>query len=1185
MNQQSPQTPKSAEDASKQSRGKSGTVSNLDRDGVPAGARPIAGVKAGWYFRAADRMILHRSKESAPALPIGSVPRIMGRITFRMSDRRHTKIAYQIETEEGPRIVSAEEVLDGTWADKAGRDRPVNADERQAYARIMSEEVRAAGEIPAIPVKDKDGGLVLPDVDAQELGYLRTKDPDQGAAREGWRTVFSKASQSRRTTLALSAMFAGPLVSSLKGVPAHILNLTGRGQLGKSTTQKIMCALMGDPDESTYDLFGSMNNTGLFLPEVLIEARYLPMCREETSSSALSLPELEKLFQRIVAGGKRGRLGQGGNRKQGAGTWHSIFVTSSNESLLRQGQVESLASRLLQLQAPFFACADDSAEAWEIASQFHGWPLVWAREEGMFTGARVAEWRELHSEIVGRLTTEEAREAGGIPLTLARIMGTWCVGAYMLGEILGLPELGAKAEEDALGELPRVLGDVIETHLSPGQVLWEKVAGAIAQEPASWVESTVLAPEVWRGLEYKPRRVLGYYHQGRVHVYVSTLSEVMKAAGIDTPVPGLKELETRGVLVKTETAKLASKHPTKELRAAVPGRAYIFDSKVAQEAFADREEAPQVTPDKSPVPADDSATVRAENRAMEAYRKHCTAGQGQSSDVTASRRHDVTSVPAPPKPTAPPAVVFPAGSEDVTDSVFASLVDRASARTLSATRFGVLGNEVLHRPNRTPVTVPMPRSVDDVPALMEAYNLKTLWLHQEALEPMGLPSYDQRRTLGMEQENSVKAPGPQTPVAHPWATPGDGSPVAEMAPEGLSTWMTLILHSKGEREGARLSVAVPAYENRFDKAKQAGRGGFGGAPDPATLLDALMVFLTSTVHGTQERPKVVPYYLSPNRTGEDFAGGRGRDDVLCQAVRDRAVPPAIGNAVPVMVPQHWHRDPTEAESAAGYVHRYDKVAAWLAAYGPVKLGVGEPTHGGAGTEYDKRFAGYWRVADVPGRGLSGLPELVFREARDGGFWVTTPSMELLRELYPEWVPEVLESWHWETSKAALSGMYKLVSTSRMRIVAAAEAGRPGAKWAKQINGRVYQSFRGYLARAQGPQEDFDTGRDYRADVYFRPDWAHMILTHATANMYRNLRKFAEQDGRLPLSVYVDAVTFASDAADSQEARPESMRIGTQGGAWSIEGAAPMGELLPLLSDKDNKFGVHSALDTYLYRGE
>ncbi|MFJ6394046.1 hypothetical protein ACIQJT_41460 [Streptomyces sp. NPDC091972] len=1112
-------------------------------------------------------MILHRAHKDAPALAIGMVPVILGRITYRMSDRRHTKIAYQIQTDEGPRIVSSEEVLDGLWADKAGRDRPVTNDERHAYARIMSEEVRTADEIPALPVKDADGGLELPDVDAQELGYLRTSEPDQAAAREAWRRVLTLATDAPRTTLTLAAMFSGPLVSSLHGVPAHVLNLTGRGQLGKSTTQKVMCALMGDPNEDTYELFGSMNNTGLFLPEVLIEARYLPMCREETSSSALSLPELERLFSRIVAGGKRGRLGQGGNRKQGAGTWHSLFVTSSNESLLRQGQVESLASRLIQLSAPFFASASASAEAWSLAAQFHGWPLVWARDAGMFGAGRVKVWRELHTEVVGRLTTEEAREDGGIPLTLARIVGAWCVGAYMLGELLGMPTLGAKAEEDARGELPRILGEVIETHLTPGQVLWEKIAGAIAQEPAAWVSSESLTGIGWSALEYKPRRVLGYYHQGRLYLYVSTLTEIVKAAGIDTPVPGLKELERRGVLVKTEKTKLASKHATRELRDAVPGRAYIFDTKAAQEAFADRETPPQVTPDGEVPTADDSVTAASEQRAMETFSAPVTAAPVPEREAMTARAHDATKTPIPPMPSRPPAVPYPQPEERVSDKAFAHLVAIASGRTLSATRFGVLGADGsgqgwMHLPNCAPVPVPLPSNVDQVPGLMGAYRLKTLWLHESAALAIGLPTYEERTA------DPIAYKGPQGPMPHRWAMPSTSDLVVQG--EGLSCWMTL------KTATDRLSLVLPLYEDRYDRSDEERRGGWGGATNPETLLDALMVYLVATQHGSAARPKVIPYYLSANTTAKDFAGG-DRDDVLCDAIRNRAVPPV--HKMPPILDMQWSRPADQispAERAALWLHQYDKNAAWLAAFGGAKLGIGEPVHHPEGTAYDSELAGYWRVSEVPGHGLELLPGFRILEAEEGGYWLRTPAVDLIRETYEGWEPDVVEAWVWPATKRALYAMYDRIRITRERIISAHGEGRPGARYAKQVVGSLYQSFRGYLSRVDGPQKDKNGGL-YAKDIYWRPDWAAMILDLALANTYRDLRKFAGED-RHPLSLKVDAVILASDQADINAAAPASMVLGTKGGQWKGEHSAPLPELLDAI---DSGTTVPNALNAYL----
>jgi hypothetical protein len=526
----------------------------------------------------------------------------------------------------------------------------------------------------------------------------------------------------------------------------------------------------------------------------------------------------------------------------------------------------------------------------------------------------------------------------------------------------------------------------------------------------------------------------------------------------------------------------------------------------------------------------------------------------------------------------------------VNDQAFADLAAKASGRTASALRFGVLGNGRLLLPNHEPVRVLLPGHVDDVPALMQAYGLKTLYVHEEAMKPMGLPTFRERQHLAREQEREAKGlgpteyvrkPGPQSPAVHPWSTPGAGSPISAMYPAALTAWMTLEVADDSARD-SRLSLAVPAYDDRIKKAKQARLGGLAGPETPEVLLDTLMVWTLSTVHGHEDQPRVHPYYLSPNRTAEDFAGGRRREDVVCEAIRRREVPPATLQ-IPTMVPQKWEKPLasfTPAERAAAWIQEYDKTAAWLPAFSNVWLGIGEPTHF---TEdeitFRKNKAGYWRIAEIPGVvALPGLPPLVFEEAEEGGYWVATPSMDLLLELWPDWTPQILEAWVWETSKRALGGFYKKVRASRVYIVAAAEAGRPGAKWAKQLNGAMYQSFRGYLGRTAGPQTDHATGAAYAADIYWRPDWAFMLLSHATANMYRNLRDYARDEGITPLYVNVDAAGFASAEADPALAKPAGMKLGSGGGEWTAENTAPLTDLLYAFED-DSK-NVHVEVEKY-----
>lgn len=1204
MTHQNQQTQESAEVPS---QGGGGTVRSLDRGGRPPETEPIPGMKPGWLFRRSDRVILHRAGQQAPALPIGTVPKVLGKITYRDNDRRHTRIAYLIETEEGPRIVQAHQILDGTWADVVGRDRPVSRDECQAYAKVMSVDVREAPEMPSIPVKNKDGGLVLPGADSQELGYMRTGDPDEAAALAAWRRIVEMAMAAPRTALVLGSVLSAPLCSSLQSVHTHVQVLYGTGQMGKSTLQKVQAAALGNPSPA-YKLFGSLNSTAHGLPELLIQARYLPIAREEMSSGGMSHKEIQNLVSRILGGARRDRLDQSGAMRSSVGTFHSMVSFSSNESLLAPGQPESFASRVIQVHEPFFGSADASDEAVALSAQYHGWPLVWAERAEMYGAERVKEWRELHRQITGRLTTATA----GIPLTLGRIMAAWVVGSYLLGELLGVPELGEHSFEEARLELPRVVDESAENNVSPGQQVWQIVAGAIAMHPAMWLTEHQLvggvrqddeddAPAMAGETEFKPRDVLGYWYKNRksgvteLHVYGEALKRMGLEAGVLLP-PGLGELKRRGILRVTQPRGFKSKPPTRRLRTLVQDMVYIFDATAAWEAWEPN--GTSVVHQVAPAPADDSPIARAERAAMERAQALAAAGApaapAPADGLTDSRTHDATTeateqatAVVPPKPSVAPFVPYPKPVPAVTDQEWANLAAKArNWRTRDALRIGVLGADGLYLPNCEPIKgVRRPASVDDVPELMAAYNLKTLYLANDMLDVLELPAFDPR-----------KKGGPQAPAACEWGTPGEK--IAKMRPEsGVSCWMTLTTPG-----GDRLNLAIPAYESRFDKLGLPGRGGFGGAESAAVMLDALMVYLLSTRHGPADQPKVIPYYLSPNKTAEDFAGGLDRDDVVSPMVRAMARkddhegdgpqrfqrwsgPLAEAMGARTMVSPQWARVPDLAEEQDAWLHKFDRVAAWLPAYNSVQLGIGDPTHYEQGREYDPLKAGMWRVASVPpvrGGIWDALPTLVFTEAKAGGYWLFNPDMDLLLEYFPQWVPEVLEAWVWEDSKRALTGMYKKLLSMRRYVLRCQEEGRPGARWVKGIHGRLYQSFRGYLGR-NDPRYDHESGDVYERDIYWRPDWAKAIMALANANTFRALHKYASEEGRYPLSLYVDAVTYTSEHADPEQAKPKAMRLGNSSGTWSSEGVIPMAAVADRLKTADDLEGdnAHTVMREYL----
>ncbi|MGW8768688.1 DUF927 domain-containing protein [Streptomyces sp. NPDC055815] len=1180
-------------------------------------------MKRGWYYQESTRAILHQPTIDEAPTVIGYVPEIQATIAHYTDDGEYirTEFLARGKRQRNPRILTEDELDRGTWAAKCGQRRPTGNDEKHAFARIMREEGDKAPEVPARTFYNDAGDLIFPDANAQSLGYRTLRGEEKDAA-EAWDEIGYWTSECGKSALVQGAMFAGPVLDSLD-VLAHMVNVFGPGQQGKSTVLTICAGSFGDIKPRRQQLMITWNASKQGITQSLRQRGFLPLCLDEHSSSGRRIQESSREISQMVAGAIRSMGTADGAPRESDGFWLSCAVSSSNEPLKHEGQTEDLASRLQEFKAPFFPdrmLLPDGSPAPEghpgaehvskrlkrLAKSYGGWPLEWAIRKGMFRVENLGQIKKLHLE----LCAKHRPAGGGIAATIAELHMVWVVGAYMLGEAIGVPEIGKAAEKEAAARLSDAITVAAESNVPDHEKLWAAL-DALRIEASAYPEMDKLGSIAEEGF----RKVRGFHRsaEGEWWVIDPVVRDAGAQAGIDNLTAALRSLADLKVHVRGD-GKHAQRQTPKSLRAEFPNmprRMHCFDTRKAGDLFSPDDPEPTefpsgptpgthpgptgVGPEIKPLTCGGPTGPTRPTLSLFDFSKESeptpgtTPEAGFAGELTASRAHDVTNVP--PMPTHPPAIVptavYPAArmhqpGEPSFDRAWFELETRAKGRTVSGMAFGVLGDHVLHLPNQSPVTVAMPSCVDDVPELMHAYGLKTLWVHATGAAAMGLPTCDERRELPLvgKDESDEETPagliGPQAPVAHPWATPSGTGLVTSMAPAGLASWLTLIC---GHGENAkRLSVALPLYDTRYDKdGGLDGRGGFGGPATPEDMLDALMVWTLSTVHGPADYPKITPFYLSVNRTGEDFAGGRGRTDVVCEAVRRREVTPFL-NHRGLMVPQRWHRTLTEEEATRAAVHRFDKSAAWLGAFSNVELGIGEPVHLTSGTiTYDKKLPGTWRVAEVPGHGPAGLPELKFQEAENGGYWISTPSMNLLLDIYPDWQPEFLEAWFWPEHKRALESMYDRVRTSRMRIVKAIEEGHPGAKWAKQINGRAYQSFRGYLARTSGPLTDHATGAAYAADIYYRPDWARLIMDHGTANLYRNLIKFAAA-GHFPVAVTVDAVTYVSNETDPALAKPALMTLGSGGREWTHEGSAPLSELLDAIQGGKS---AHHALDAYL----
>ncbi|KJY27414.1 DUF927 domain-containing protein, partial [Streptomyces sp. NRRL S-495] len=524
-------------------------------------ATPIPAMRAGWHYRAADRAILHSAFNGAEKLVIGYVPPVDGLVTARSEDGKHTSVQYRIQTVEGPRLVTEDELDHGTWAGKIGMPRPSGKDAIQAFATMIRLAALDAPEIPSQVFLSTNGNLVMPDATAQELGYRVTQGTEERASVV-WSLIGYHAARHRFTALILGAAFGAPLTEYLT-LPCHVLNLVGTAQSGKSTTQIVQACLYGSIKGTTQKLFESWDTSPQGLPQVLRNARFLPLFREEFSTLRLPVKTAEGLLSAIVGGANRTMGGKDGHALPGMGRFHSMLGSSSNRPLRRNGQTEDLAARLYEIKGPFWPnirVDDEGAEIHDpearglhiakwlknAAPAVAGWPFEWAVRKGFFDAPALAKWSMMHA----RLCEKYSPPSGGLGATIAEVHMLWVVGAYMLGEILEMPEIGMAAESAAADLLEDATVRAEAAHLSMGQKLWD-VLDAVRVNPVEFPEyenvPAMLSPE-------NKVTILGFLHTGKtgdqeIWVIPARLEEICRRAEVENSNAAIDDLKALGVLI------------------------------------------------------------------------------------------------------------------------------------------------------------------------------------------------------------------------------------------------------------------------------------------------------------------------------------------------------------------------------------------------------------------------------------------------------------------------------------------------------------------------------------------------------------------------------------------------------------------------------------------------------------
>lgn len=226
----------------------------------------------------------------------------------------------------------------------------------------------------------------------------------------------------------------------------------------------------------------------------------------------------------------------------------------------------------------------------------------------------------------------------------------------------------------------------------------------------------------------------------------------------------------------------------------------------------------------------------------------------------------------------------------------------------------------------------------------------------------------------------------------------------------------------------------------------------------------------------------------------------------------------------------WQRSGPEQ-----YEHGYDLRTMYLTAAGIADLPwwslrkQGDPTP-------NPKHAGYHLIRPEPWTLNHLLPSPVGRDrgipSQDAaGRWVTTPTLRLLDELREQGIfggYELIETW------SADAGRVLRPWSERIRDAIAwvdPEAGAPPERADRHLTAALKDGYReaiGLLGREGGR--------------VFRPEWRHIIIATARANLWRRLWRTGRETDRWPLRIDVDCAWYGSNDPDPARDAPLPLGI-------------------------------------------
>lgn len=356
------------------------------------------------------------------------------------------------------------------------------------------------------------------------------------AGRELWRAIVGELARSPRLALYAGAAL-GAVFLPVAGLDAHLrprgfaVHAVGDGGLGKSTAQVVAAAVLGDPKLVTRAWWASTRG----LAATTRELGDLPLVLEDTTTSDRPLAEVTRTIVQLF-GGRRTLSTRSGESEARGALYRSLVLSTGNERISAGTADDYILRRVVEIEAPLTADAEQAWKLTGLAERAYGWPLA------QVIGGAVGPEHYLGWLVRARAQLTSA-EAAPVIIDTAIRCSVLVAGAAVLGQLVSA-QAAAQLEAAALVAAREVLearrGDLAENHRPPWQTLLEAVWTAAERRPDLYPRS-----EEWREL---PADGYKLDDGGKLAVFRPVLRTLAAEAGVRDATTALRQLADKGLL-------------------------------------------------------------------------------------------------------------------------------------------------------------------------------------------------------------------------------------------------------------------------------------------------------------------------------------------------------------------------------------------------------------------------------------------------------------------------------------------------------------------------------------------------------------------------------------------------------------------------------------------------------------